>query len=116
MANLANCHNSLSFFAKFVLHVQQCTVCFNWFYVLKMSILQYFKKQEKISLPSGDNLPDSTGPLSEEIPSKAVVTANQKVTEVLEKQGGKSVRGHYPHTSPKVNSWECGSSTNPGKH
>lgn len=55
-------------------------------------------KQEKTTSPSGDNLPDPTGPLSEKILSKAIVTANQIVTEVLEKQGGKSVRGHY-HTS-----------------
>ena len=88
LVNLANCHNSPSFFTKFVLHVQQHTVCFNWFYVLKMSILQYFKKQEKTSSPSGDNLPDPTGPLSEKIPLKAIVTVNQKVMEVLEKQGG----------------------------
>ena len=40
-------------------------------------------------------MPDPTGPFSEKIPSKAIVTANQKATEVLEKQGGKSVRDHY---------------------
>ena len=83
MANLANCHSSPSFFAKFVLHVQKRMVCFNWLYVLKMSILQYFKKQEKTSSPSGDNLPDPTGPLSEKIPSKAIVMANQKAMEAL---------------------------------
>ena len=65
-----------------------------------MSRLQYFKKQEKTSSPSGDNLPDPTGPLSEKIPSKAIVTANQKVMEVLEKQGGKSIRGHYHTLTP----------------
>ena len=65
-----------------------------------MSILQYFKKQEKTSSPSGDNLLDPTGPLSEKIPSKAIVTVNQKVAEVLEKQGGKSVRGHYHTLTP----------------
>ena len=31
---------------------------------------------------------------------KAIVTANQKVTEVLEKQGGKSIRGHYYTLTP----------------
>ena len=71
--------------------------------------MQYFKKQEKTSSPSGDNLPNPTGPLSKKIPSKAIVTVNQKVMEVLEKQGEKCV-------SPEVNSWECGSGTNPGKH
>ena len=76
---MTNCHNLPSFFAKFVTHVQQHTVCFNWFYVLKMLILQYFKKQEKTSLLSGDDSPDPAGPLSEKIPWKAIVTANQKV-------------------------------------
>ena len=51
-------------------------------------------------MPSGDNLPDPTGPLSKKIPSKAIVIANQKVTKVLEKQGGKSVRGHYHTLTP----------------
>ena len=63
----------------------------------KMSILQYFKNQEKTTSLSEDSLPDPKGLLSEKISSKAIFTANQKVTEVLEKQGEKSVRGHY-HT------------------
>ena len=65
-----------------------------------MSILQYFKKQEKTTSLSEDNLPDPKGPLSEKIPSKAIFTANQKVMEVLEKQGEKSVRGHYHTLTP----------------
>ena len=51
----------------------------------KMSILQYFKMQEKTTLLLEDNLPDPKGPLNEKISSKAIFTANQKVTEVLEK-------------------------------
>ena len=90
--NLANCHNSPSFFRQICF---ARTATYGVLKLLKMSILQYFKKQEKTSLPSGDNFPDPTGPLSEKIPSKTIVTVNQKVTEVLEKQGGKSVRGHY---------------------
>ena len=62
-----------------------------------MSILQYFKKQQKPTSPlSEDNLPD---PLSEKIPAKAILTANEKVTEVL-KQGEKSVRGPYHTLTP----------------
>ena len=38
--------------------------------------------------------------MSEKIPSKAIVTANQKVAEVLEKQGGKFIRGHYHTLTP----------------
>ena len=65
-----------------------------------MSILQYFKKQQKpTTLLSEDNLPDPKGPLSKKIPSKAILTANGKVTEVL-KQGEKSVRGPYCTLTP----------------
>ena len=56
-----------------------------------MSILQYLKKQEKSSSLSKDSFPDPTGPLSEEIPSKAISVANQKVVEVLEKPSARVV-------------------------
>ena len=48
-----------------------------------MSILQYFKKQEKSSLFSKDSVPDPTGPLSEKAPLKAIVEA--KKAKLLEK-------------------------------
>ena len=66
----------------------------------KISILQYFKKQEKTTSLSEDNLPDPKGPLSKKIPSKAILIANQKVTEVLEKQDEKSVRAPYHTLTP----------------
>ena len=62
-----------------------------------MSILQYFKKQEKSSSLSKDSFPDPTGPLSEKIPSKAISIANQKVMKLLEKP---SARGPYHTLTP----------------
>ena len=64
-----------------------------------MSILQYFKKQEKSSSFSKDSLPDPTGPLSENVLSKAIVEANEKVTKLLEKPI-KSARGPYHTFTP----------------
>ena len=75
-----------------------CAKCHRLY--MEMSVLQYFKKQQKpTSSLSEDNLPDPKGPLSEKIPSKAILTANEKVTEVL-KQGEKSVRGPYHTLTP----------------
>lgn len=61
-----------------------------------MSILHYFKKSSSCTK---DSLPDPTGPLSEKVPSKVIVTANPKVTNTGKLL--KSIRGPYLTLTPE---------------
>ena len=61
-----------------------------------MSILHYFKKSSSCTK---DSLPDPTGPLSEKVLSKVIVTANQKVTNTGKLL--KSIRRPYLTLTPE---------------
>ena len=59
-----------------------------------MNILKYFRP-----IKQTPDLPDPNGPLSENMPSSAVSSANAKVTDVFEKQTS-SIRGPYLTLTP----------------
>ena len=67
-----------------------------------MSILKYLR-------PLNENLPDPSGPLSEQIPATAIVSANMKVLEALEGNEEKKKRSRGPYLSlTSVQKYEIG--------
>ena len=58
----------------------------------KMSILKYFHP-----LTKKNDLPDPSGPLSEQMPSMAITSANVKILEALKEEEEKKKRSRKPY-------------------